>query len=670
MPRRVCGPLLRSLVVGLAWLIVEVSAQSSDGPSTKKGDWPTYGGDLANTRYSPLAQINASNFSTLEVAWRFGTLNLGPRPEFKLEGTPLVVRGVLYATGGTRRAVVALNAGTGELLWVHGEDEGARAEAAPRKLSGRGLSYWTDGKAERILYVTIGFRLVALDAKTGLRVPGFGNDGSVDLKDAAIIGAGQRIDPVTGELGLHATPIVAGNAVIVGGTFADAPSPKTHNNTKGLVQAFDARTGERLWIFRTVPMPGEFGNETWANDSWADNGNNGVWTQISVDEELGLVYLPVETPTGDYYGGHRPGNNLFGESLVAVDLVTGRYKWHFQYVHHPIWGFDNASAAFLADIVVNGRAIQAVAHPGKQAFLYVFDRATGQPVWPIEERTVPTGDVPGEWYSSTQPFPTKPPAYDRQGYSPDYVIDFTAELRADAEKIVSKYKVGPMFTPPSIAKSDGPLGTISLGAGSGGTNWPGGAYDPETHIAYIPSQSASFYLWDLIPTPDPKISDMRYVKGNPLTGVGQGGLSSLNVQGLPLTKPPYGRISAINLERGEIVWQVPHGETPDNVRNHPALKGLKIPRTGQPCAGLVGMVITATLVVSGECTFTTTPSGQRGAMLRAYDKATGKEVGAVYMPAPQSGSPMTYMVNGRQYIVLAIGGGNHVGEYIAFRLPS
>jgi quinoprotein glucose dehydrogenase len=579
--------------------------------------------------------------------------------------------GRLFATAGTRRAVVALDPATGEMLWMHSELEGARAEASPRKLSGRGLAYWTDGKEERILYMTIGFRLVALDAKTGVRIAAFGKDGLVDLKEQAVTGAGEKIDPVKGDLGIHSTPIVVGNVVIVGGTMSEASGtlPTTHNNTKGLVQAYDIRTGKRLWIFRTIPMAGEFGNDTWEKDSWAINGNAGVWTQMAADERLGLAYLPVETPTSDYYGGHRPGNNLFAESVVAVDLKTGQRKWHFQLVHHPIWGFDIASPPILADIVVDGKPVKALAQPGKQSFLYVLNRETGQPVWPIEERPVPASDVPGEKTSPTQPFPTRPPAYDRQGSSIDYLIDFTPELRAEAVKLVSKYKLGPIFTPPVVAKAEGPLGTLALSAGSGGSNWPGGAFDPESHTVYVTSESGSFYLWDLIP-PKASTSDMRYVKGNPLSGEGQGGLANLNVQGLPLPKPPYGRISAINLDRGDIIWQIPHGETPDNVRNHPALKGLSIPRSGQPCAGLVGMVLTKSLVVSGECAFTTTSRGQRGAMLRAYDKSSGKEVGAVYMAAPQSGSPMTYMFNGKQYIVVAIGGASYVGEYVAFTLPS
>ena len=671
MPHRLFAPAL--VVLALVPPASVTGQPQGNGPArppltTKQGEWPSYGGDAGHMRYSPLSQIDAANFGDLELAWRFGTDNLGPAPEFKLAGTPLMAGGVLYATGGTRRAVVALDAANGELLWMHREDEGERAAASPRRLSGRGLAYWTDGDETRILYVTIGFRLVALDAATGARVAGFGRDGAVDLKTAAFVGDGRRIDPATGAIGSNATPTVARDVVIVGGTFADGAAPPTHNHIKGLVQAFDIRTGERLWTFNTVPRPGEFGTDTWLGDSWGSNGNNGVWTQIAADPERGIVYLPVESPTGDYYGGHRPGDNLFGESLVAVDLLTGERLWHFQLVHHPIWGFDMASPPILADITVGGRTIEVVAQPGKQAFLYVFDRVTGEPVWPIEERPVPRGDVPGEWYSPTQPFPTKPPAYDRQGASLDDLIDFTPELRAAAIELVSRYKLGPIFTPPVVSRPEGPIATLGLGAGSGGTNWPGGGYDPETHILYVPSRTG-FYSWELIPPPGPQVSDMRYVKGTAKYGVGHGGLRDLNVQGLPLVKPPYGRLSAIDLDRGDILWQRPHGDTPDLVKNHPALAELEIPRTGEPCTHLIGPLVSGTLVVMGECGFHETPAG-RGAMLRAYDKATGDEVGAVFMPAPQSGSPMTYLADGRQYIVLAVSGRGYAGEYLAFRLPS
>jgi quinoprotein glucose dehydrogenase len=672
--------ILASVLILLMCTTVRLPGQTG----AKNGEWPTYGGDLGHTRYAPLDQINASNFGKLEVAWRFKTDNLGPRPEFNLESTPLMVKGVLYSTGGTRRAVVALDAATGEQLWMHSENEGPRGAAAPRQLSGRGLAYWTDGKEERILYVTPGYRLIALDAKTGQRVAGFGKDGAVDLKEQM----DQPIDPLSPEIGLHSTPIVARNTVIVGAAHKSGGVPTGKTNVKGYIRGFDARTGKRLWIFHTIPSPGEFGNDTWEKDSWTYTGNTGAWSQISVDEELGIAYLPVESATGDYYGGNRPGANLFAESLVAVDLNSGKRRWHFQFVHHGIWDMDMSCAPILANITVNGRPVKAVAVPTKQAFLYVFNRETGEPVWPIEERPVPKGEVPGEWYSPTQPFPTKPPAYERQGLVIDDLIDFTPELRAEAVKLVSKYRIGPIFTPPVVSTVDGPLALLAMATAAGGTNWPGGSYDPETNILYVSSTRTISQL-GLVP-PDPAKNDFGFVQGSALTGVrttggsgagagagaapapappaAEGGAAALTVQGLPLVKPPYGSISAIDLNKGEIVWQVPHGETPDAVKNHPALKGLTIPRTGR--TGTAGTLVTKTLVISGETGFGTTVTGQRGAMLRAYDKGSGKEVGAVYMPAPQSGSPMTYTVNGRQYIVVAISGGAYSGELVALRLPA
>jgi quinoprotein glucose dehydrogenase len=647
-----------------------------------RGEWRTYGGDLGNTRYSPLDQINAQNFNQLQVAWRFKTDNLGRTPELNLQATPLMVRGVLYSTAGTRRNVVALDAATGELLWTHREDEGRRADLAPRQYSGRGVAYWEDGNDQRILYVTPGYRLLALDAKTGIPVRSFGTNGVVDLK----LGNDQEIDPLSGEIGYQSAPVVARDVVIIGAAHKTGANPPSMKNVKGYVRGFDVRTGRRLWIFHTIPTGNEFGNDSWENNSNSYTGNAGVWAQISVDEELGLVYLPVEMPTGDYYGGHRPGNGLFGETLVAVDLRTGVRKWHYQLVHHGIWDHDISCAPILVDIVVNGRAIKAVAQPTKQSILYVFDRATGDPVWPIVERPVEKGDVPGEWYSPTQPIPTKPLAYDRNGVSVEDLIDFTPQLRAEALQRVSQYKLGPIFTPPVVSKLGGPLATLTLGTSGGGTNWPGGSFDPETQILYVFSQTQ---VLPLSLVPGPNLEAMRYVQGSALTGArttgGSGTAASagasnsvassatLDIQGLPLIKPPYGRISAIDLSKGEIVWQVAHGETPDNVRNHPALRGLTIPRTGR--AGLIGTLVTKSLVIAGESGFFTTPSGARGAMLRAYDKATGKDAGAVFMPAPQTGSPMTYQLNGQQYIVVAISSAAHTsvqtytGELVAFRLP-
>ncbi|OLC34824.1 MAG: quinoprotein glucose dehydrogenase [Acidobacteria bacterium 13_1_40CM_56_16] len=663
-------PLLFGLFVCLMHsTMVPLAGQSG----AKNGEWSTYGADLGSTRYSPLDQINRTNFSNLEVAWRFKTDNLGPRPEFNLESTPLMVKGVLYAAAGTRRSVVAVDAGSGELLWKFSYNEGKRAEAAPRQLSGRGLAYWTDGRSERIIYVTPGYQMIALDAKIGRPVPGFGKDGMVDLK----LDDDQKMDLITGEIGLHAAPVVAGNTIIVGAAHLPGSVPKSRRNEKGYVRAFDARTGKRLWIFHTIPLADEYGNETWENNSWTYTGNTGVWGQISVDEELGLVYLPVEMPTGDYYGGHRPGNNLFGSSIVALDLKTGQRKWHYQFIHHDIWDWDTPCAPILVDVTVDGRPIKAVAQPTKQGFIYVFDRATGRPIWPIEERAVPKGDVPGEWYSATQPFPTKPPAFERQGVSIDDLIDFTPELRAEAVKLASLYKLGPIFTPPVASKWEGPRAMLMLPSTTGGANWQGGSYDPDTGIMYIFSNTG---ITDIGLVNNPQLSDMNFIRGtapNPNApppsstaggGGGEGGGPALNIQGLPLVKPPYGRITAIDLNKGEMVWQIAHGETPDNIRNHPALKGLKIPRTGRQ--GRIGTLVTKTLLIAGEGGFFTTPSGQRGAMLRAYDKANGQEVGSVYMPAPQTGSPMTYMLNGKQHIIVSIGGGGYSSEFIAFRLPN
>ena len=704
-------PRLRQFVpVALALALMTAGVRGQSKP--KPGEWTTYGGDLASTRYSPLDQINKDNFNKLEVAWRFKTDALGPRPEFNLQATPLMVDGIVYSTAGTRRAVVALDAATGEMIWMHSENEGKRGESAPRQLSGRGLAYWPGAAGTNAASSTSrpATRWSRSTRRPASRSQGFGKNGIVDLK----MENDQPIDPITGEIGLHATPIIAKDVIVVGAAHLPGGAPKSRIHEKGFIRGYDARTGKRLWIFHTIPLAGEFGNDTWEKDSWSYTGNAGVWAQMTVDEEIDTVFLPVELPTGDYYGGHRPGNGLFGESLVALDLKTGERKWHYQLVHHGIWDMDIPCAPILMDLTVDGRAIKAIAQPTKQGWIYVFDRITGKPVWPIEERPVEKGTVPGEWYSPTQPFVTKPPPFDRQGVSLDDLIDFTPELQAEAVKLASRYKIGPIFTPPVVSQWPGPLATLMLPNATGGANWQGGAFDPETKMFYIFTNTQ--------PTPlglvkrsgaiglglrsghgarsecpraqrsggrrrggrgaaageqAPSPSSGARVDGSGFAGAsrrarwrgggGEGG-GNLTVQGLPLIKPPYGRITALDMNKGTLVWQIAHGETPDNIKNHPALKGLTIPRTGRQ--GRIGVLVTKTLAIAGEGGFFTTPNGQRGAMLRAYDKATGQEVGAVYMPAPQTGSPMTYLHNGKQYIVVAISGQGYSGELIAFRVPS
>jgi quinoprotein glucose dehydrogenase len=630
-------------------------ATTQQGPPNV--NWRTYGGDITNTRYSPLTQIDASNFSKMQLAWTFSTGNLGPTPETNLESTPLVMDGVLYSTAGDRRDVVALEAATGELLWTHREDEGKRAQVSPRKLSGRGLAYWADGDDKRIVYFTTGYRMIELNAKTGARIPSFGVDGAVDLKQDD----DQEIDPLSSEIGIHSTPAIGRNTIVVGAAHKPGGVPTSKTNVKGFVRGYDVRTGKRKWIFHTIPRPGEFGFDTWLDDSWSYTGNTGAWGESSIDEARGVVYVGVEAPTGDFYGGPRPGKNLFGESLVALDLETGQRKWHYQFVHHGIWDHDNPSPPILADVPIKGKRVPVVAQPSKQAFLYVLNRETGEPVWPIEERPVEKGTVPGEWYSPTQPFPTAPPPYEIQGVDESVLIDFTPELHKEALDIVKNYKMGPIFTPPVVSKAEGPFATLV--SSLSGSNWMGGSMDPETGVVYVGSGRGIIGM-GLVPSGDR--SDVGWISGRAKGAQGQ-----LTVKGLPLVKPPYAQISAIDLKTGTILWHVPHGDTPDNVRNNPALKGVDIPRTGRGGAAIT--LVTKTLVIAGEKGTATQPDGRMGALLRAYDKATGRDAGAVYMPAPSTGGPMTYMVNGVQYIVIAVGGninGRNQAEFMAFRLPA
>ncbi len=667
MPRRTARFVLL-LVAALALIVVAPAAAQLGAPN---GEWPTYGGDLGHTRYSALDQIDADNFSDLEVAWRFKTESLGPRPEFVFQSTPLMVDGVLYTTAGTRRAAVAIDAETGELLWIHRLNEGERGAGAPRRLSGRGLTYWDDGAEGQIFYVTPGYRLIALNARTGDRIADFGEDGMVDLK----LGLDQDLDLVTADIGLHAAPIIANGVIMIGAAHLPGVAPRAKENVTGHIRGYDARTGERKWIFHTIPGADEFGNDTWLNDSWRYTGNTGVWGQMTIDEELGYVYLPVEMPTGDLYGGHRLGDNLFADSIVAIEIATGNRVWHYQAIHHDVWAFDLPNAPILVDLTVDGRPVKALAQPSKQAFLYVLDRATGAPVWPIEERPVPPSDVPGEVTSPTQPFPTKPPPYDRQGISVDDLIDFTPDLRRRAEAVIAPYRVGPLYTPPSVASFEGTLGTLHIPALTGGSNWPGGSFDPETGIFYIYSKTQVSNM-GLISSPER--SNMDFIMGRPRPPAGagggrggrggRGGFGGLSVEGIPIVKPPWGRITAIDLNAGEIVWQVAHGETPDNIRNHPLLEGVDVPRTGA-ANQRIGTLVTKTLVIASDGGMFTNAEGERGSALRAYDKATGVEVGTVALPVPATGSPMTYMLGDTQYLVVAIAAGGFAGELWAFKAP-
>jgi quinoprotein glucose dehydrogenase len=618
---------------------------ASPASAAADGEWRFYGGNLASQRYSPLDEIDASNAGQLKVAWRFATGNFGPRPEARNETTPLMIDGVLYTQAGTTRNVVALDPKTGELLWVwRPNDDPERFARAPRKTSGRGPAYWTDGAGnERLLTVTPGFYLAALDPDTGRPVPGFGENGIVDL----MVGVRGEVNE-TSSIGNSSPPTIVGDVVVVGPAHEVGMRPRSKANLKGDVRGYDVRTGRHLWTFHTIPQRGEPGYETWLNDSAEIVGNAGVWAPMTADEELGYVYLPTEAPLADTWGGERHGNNLYSSSLVALDARTGERVWHYQLIHHDIWDWDNPTAPILMDLVVDGRPIKAVAQLTKQAFVYTFDRVTGEPVWPIEERPVPQTDVPGEWTSPTQPFPTKPAPFDRQGVSIDDLIDFTPELRAEAVEGVKPFRLGPIFTPPSLANaSDGTSGTLMLPNAVGGANWEGGAFDPETNILYVGSFTNPFVL---ALEPPPAGADITYISG--------GGAQLPWLQGLPLIKPPYGRITAIDMNRGEHLWQVPNGPTPQEIAEHPALKGLDIPPTGRATRPVT--LVTKTLLFTAE--------GWGGApVLHARDKATGEIVAEIALPGAVGGRPMTYSVDGKQYLIVSVAGSNGA-ELVALTL--
>ena len=620
-------------------------------PDDAAAEWRWYSGDNGAKRYSPLAQITKENVATLQIAWRRPHLDpalsgLVP-PSFRLSNnfrsTPLMVRGVLYASNAIG-LTEAFDPETGKTLWV----QKPGAEDFRGGTSNRGVAYWSQDADER-LFSFHGHSLFALNPKTGEPIPGFGNKGMVDLNDG--------IDTTLGQWHWASAPLVVKDVVVMGSAMAEQDSATKKEGQPGDVRGFDVHTGKLRWVFHVVPREGEDGRDTWEDEAWRYTGAGNVWALMSADDDLGYVYLPTTSVTNDMYGGHRKGNDLFSDSIVCIDVRTGRRVWYYQTVHHDLFDYDNPAAPILADITVGGKKIKALVQITKQSFAYVLDRTNGKPVWPIEERPVPQSDVPGEQTSPTQPFPTRPPAFDRQGLQEEDVIDFTPELRAMALDVLKHYKHGPLFTPPSVVSPDpnGTQGTIQLSGSVGGADWTGAAFDPETGLLYVPSMTNPFVA-NLIPG-KPEETNLRYRAGDRR-------LIHLP-NGLPLTKPPYGRVTAIDLNRGEPVWMAPNGDGP---RNHPLLKDLHLPPLGQAVRAAPLATKTLLFVTEGDQVNVRTPPGGGGKKIRAYDKATGKVVWEYAMDAGSTGTLITYLYKGRQYLVVAIGGQNHPAEFVAFAL--
>ena len=654
----------RSLFGGLLCMTVLVSsAPVKTQTGATNGEWRSYGGDLGSTKYSPLDQIDATNFNDLRVAWRWqsadGSLDLeairqhAPRLRVRIfQATPLMVGGVLYISTALHQ-VAAVDAATGDTLWVH--DPKAYLGGSPTHFyNSRGVAYWADGDDARIFFGTSEGYLLALDASTGQPVLDFGNNGRVDLMEGIPRAVrGETNHRGRNLLGVASPPIVAHDIVVTPTVISDGAIRK--EAPPGWLKGVDARTGDTKWMFRTVPQADDFGADTWLDESWRYSGNTNVWTMMSVDDELGYIYLPTGTPTGDYYGGHRLGDNLFAESLVALDIETGQRMWHFQAVHHGVWDYDFPAAPTLVDITVDGRQVKAIAQVSKQGFTYVFDRVTGDPVWPIEERPVATDtDLDGERLSPTQPFPTKPPPFEYQGVSIDDLVDFTPEIREVAVEAVKDFRLGPLFSPPMLSVDGGLQGTIQRPHVGGGANWRGAAVDPETGLLYVPSANRFSVLKYY--TPDPaEGGNLRHT----MRGLAAGTQPQMP-QGLPLLKPPYTRMTAIDLNKGEHAWMRPNGDG-NRYRNHPMLRDLDLPPLGGDGAG--GPVLTKTLLVSAL----SAGGSNDGPRLVARDKGSGEIVGSVNLPAAAIGTPMTYMHDGKQYIALTIGG--DIPELIALALP-
>jgi len=607
-------------------------------PESLGSDWTYYGSDAHSSKYAPLDQISKRNVSELEVAWRWASpdndaVAAGSPVPFTFKSTPIQIGETLY-TSTSLGYVVALNAATGRSKWVFSTEAFKGVRPPNFGYNHRGVAYWRSGDQERILMPANDARLWSIDAKTGQPDAGFGTEGVVDLT----LGLGRDVD--RRHYGVVSAPIVVNDVVIVGSVVSDGALSK--EMPPGHVRGYDIRTGKMLWIFRTIPQKGEYGVDTWEDDSWEYSGNTNVWTLMSADSELGYVYLPTGTPTNDWYGGHRHGDNLFAESLVCLDAKTGERVWHYQAVHHGMWDYDLPAAPNLIDIVVDGKEIKAVAQISKQGFIYVLDRQTGKPVWPIEERSVPQSKVPGEQSSPTQPFPTWPLPYEHQGISDATLINFSPELKAKAWEIVKEYEYGPLYTPPSIK------GTINLPGWGGGANWTGAAVDPESGRIYIPSSTGPIVV--KLAKANFLKSDMDYLRSRSVNAIS-------GPEGLPLTKPPYARITAIDLNTGEHIWMVPHGE---GIRQQIIDKGFADPGP-VGSRGSTGPLLTKSLLFLGQ-------GGRRHAKFRAFDKDSGAVVHEMDLPQAPTGTPMTYMSRGRQYIVMATGGMNDAG-LVALPLP-
>jgi quinoprotein glucose dehydrogenase len=658
----IAGPAMVAALQAVSMTVLvspSANAQAKMGASSAT-QWRSYGGDQGSSKYSPIDQIGADNFSRLEIAWTWRSAEeeiTKANPDLKTwawECTPLMVDGILYVSTSLSQ-VAAIDAATGKALWLYDPETWRNGTPSNNGFVHRGVAYWSDGADRRILFGTGDGYLICLSAQTGKPVPTFGHDGRIDLT----LGLGRTVERRL--YGVSSPPVICRDVVVTGSKVHDVPLVK--EMPPGDVRGFDVRTGRQLWQFRSIPAEGEFGNETWEQGSWKTTGAANVWSMMSADDALGYVYLPFSTPSNDFYGGKRPGNGLFGESLVALDAHTGKRVWHFQIVHHGLWDYDPPAAPNLIDTRMDGQPVKAVALVSKQGFVYVFDRVTGEPIWPIEERPVPQSTVPGEKSSPTQPFPTKPAPFDRQGVKEDDLIDFTPDLRQQALAVLTKYNYGPLFTPPSAEKP-----TIAMPGIAGGASWAGGAFDPETGNLFVSSITLPFAA-TLSKSPTP---DIGFVGRT---------VAVETLQGIPLWKPPYGRVTAIDLNTGNHRWVAPVG---DLAKENSVLRQLGLSSLGRAARG--HLLLTKTLLIVGqegntqrEESIQRDSSAQRGVTvgttfevhdpkLVAHDKTTGNVMGEVALPRNATGAPMSYVVDGKQFIVVATGGGNLPAELIALRL--